>query len=133
MPPRSDRRGWRDYVALYILSDIISAHRLKDGQVFFRGPLFQVNREDWAEQIPTTLKEISLTLTWLADDLGVIGRVQRARLVDGKPCGSQTFAWPIVPRIQELLDYFQEHGQAMPVKSREPDTDSDEAERQRWP
>jgi hypothetical protein len=79
LPPRSDRRGWRDYVAQYILSDIISAHRIKDGQVFFRGPLYQVNREHWAEQIPTTLKEVSLSLTWLADGLGVIGRVQRVR------------------------------------------------------
>jgi hypothetical protein len=47
--PRSARRGWRDYVAHHILSEIISAHRLKDGRVFFRGPLYQVNREDWAE------------------------------------------------------------------------------------
>jgi hypothetical protein len=128
LPPRSERRGWRDYVTQYILSDIISAHRLKDGQVFFRGPLYQANREDWAKLIPTTLKEVSLTLTWLADDLGVIGRVQRVRLVDGKPCGSQTFVWLIVTRLQELLDYFWEHGQAMPVKSREPDTASEAPE-----
>jgi hypothetical protein len=57
-------------------------------------------------------------LTWLADDLGVIGRDQRVRTVDGKPCGSQTFAWPIMTRLQELLDYFQEHGQAMPANRR---------------
>jgi hypothetical protein len=99
-----------------------------DGQVFFRGPLYQVNREHWAEQIPTTLKEVSLTLTWLAEDLGVIGRDQRVRLVDGKPCGSQTFAWPIGTRLQETLDYFQEHGHAMTVKSRGPDKTSDAPE-----
>lgn len=128
LPPRRHRRGWRDHVAHYILSDIISAHRLKDGQVFFRGPLYQVNREAWAASIPTTLKEISLTLTWLANDLGVIGRDKRVRLVDGKPCGSQTFAWPIVPRLQELRDYFLEHGHAMPVKSRAPDADTDAPE-----
>jgi hypothetical protein len=127
LPPRSARRGWRDYVALYTLSDILSAHRLKDGQVFFRGPLYQVNREAWAKEIPTTLKEISLTLTWLADDLGVIGRQQRVRLVDGKPCGSQTFAWPIVPRLLELQDYFLEHGHALPVKGRATDAASDTA------
>lgn len=128
LPPRSDRRGWCDHVALYILCDILCAHRLKDGQVFFRGPLYQVNREAWAASIPTTLKEISLTLTWLADDLGVIGRHQRVRLVDGKPCGSQTFAWPIVARLQELRDYFLEHGHAMPVEGRTPDVDADAAQ-----
>jgi len=128
LPPRTKRRGWRDHVALYLLSDIISAHRLKDGQVFFRGPLYQVNREAWAASIPTTLKEISLTLTWLADDLGVIGRVQRVRLVDGQPCGSQTFAWPIVPRLQELRDYFLEHGHAMSVKGPKPNAGSDAAQ-----
>jgi|YNPNPStandDraft_1061719.scaffolds.fasta_scaffold14376_2 hypothetical protein len=128
LPPRSERRGWRDYVALYILCDILSAHRLKDGQVFFRGPLYQINREAWAASIPTTLKEISLTLTWLADDLGVIGRDQRVRLVDGQPCGSQTFAWPIVARLLELRDYFLEHGHPMPVKGRAPDADADAAQ-----
>ena len=127
LPPRSGRHGWRDHVALYILSDIICAHRLKDGQVFFRGPLYQVNREAWAASIPTTLKEISLTLTWLADDLGVIGRDKRVRLVDGQPCGSQTFAWPIVPRLLELRDYFLEHGHPMPVKGRAPDSATDAA------
>lgn len=80
-----------------------------------------MNREDWAKMIPTTLKEVSLTLTWLADDLGVIGRHQRPRLEDGKPAGSQTFAWPIITRIQELLDYYQEHGVPMPVTSRKTD------------
>jgi hypothetical protein len=127
LPPRSERRGWRDHVALYILSDILSAHRLKDGQVFFRGPLYQINREEWAKLIPTTLKEISLTLTWLADELGVIGRQQHVRLVDGQPCGSQTFAWPIVARLLELRDYFLEHGHPMPVKGRVPDADADAA------
>jgi hypothetical protein len=121
LPPRSKRRGWRDYVALFILSDIISAHRLKNGKVFFRGPLYQVNREEWAKLIPTTLKEISLALTWLADGLGVIGRVQHVRLVDGQPCGSQTFVWAVATRIHELLNYFLEHGQAMPVENRASD------------
>jgi hypothetical protein len=74
----------------------------------------------------TTLKEISLTLTWLADDLGVIGRVQRCRLVDGKPLG-QTFVWPIGPRIQEFLDYYQEHGHPMPIKGRTSDLTSEAA------
>jgi hypothetical protein len=128
LPPRSKRRGWRDYVALFILSDIISAHRLKEGKVFFRGALYQVNRERWAEQIPTTLKEISLTLTWLAEDLGVIGRDQRPRLIDGKPCGSQTFVWPIPDRLQELLDYYLEHNKAMPVENRESDTTTETGE-----
>jgi len=77
--------------------------------------------------IPTSLKEISLTLTWLADELGVIGRDQRVRLVDCQPCGSQTFAWPNVERLLELRDYFLEHGHPMPVKGRVPDAASDTA------
>lgn len=125
LPPRSDRRGWRDYVAQYILCDIICAYRFRDGQVFFRGPLYQVNREAWAKQIPTTLKEISLTLTWLSDDLGVIGRQQRIRLMDGQPCGSQTFVWPIVPRLLELRNFYLECGHAMPVKCQAADSSSD--------
>lgn len=80
--------------------------RNKRGEVFLRGPLYQVVRRDLARQLCTTPDEISASLTWLKA-LGVTSEVVRSHLnEDGQPCGKEVFEYPIMATLQKYLyDY----------------------------
>jgi hypothetical protein len=107
LPPRSTKRGWRDAVSLWLLSQIISAHRVSEGgQAFFRGPLYQINRRELARQLCTNVDEISESANWL-QQIGVIGLVHRTRLDDdGQPRGSMVFAFPIMTKLESYRKQY---------------------------
>ena len=111
LPPRSTKRGWCDFVAHALLEEIISAHRpKKNGELFFKGPMYQLKRLDLARQLCTSPDQISSALAWLVA-LGVVGRGERTLIdEDGQPCGKEVFAYPIMPVLQEFLDQYRKTG-----------------------
>jgi hypothetical protein len=118
LPARSDKRGWRDAVAIWLLCEIIGAHRIARGQtVFFRGPLYQVERVELARDFGTDVDEISEALNWLRQ-IGVLEVIHRTRIdCRGQPTGMRVFAYPIMSRLDELRQQFQATGKTpAPVK-----------------
>ena len=113
LPPRSSKRGWRDAVSLMVLSEIIGAHWVREGeQVFFREPLYQVKRCELAQRCCTDPDEISETVNW-HQQIGVIGLVHRTRLDDnGQPKGSTVFAYPIMTKLEQLRRQFLATGKS---------------------
>lgn len=113
LPARSAKRGWRDGVSVLTLNEILGAHRVREGEsVFFKGPLYQINRLELARGFCTDLDEISETIGWL-EQIGVIALVHRTRLDDnGHPKGSMVFAYPIMTTLEQLRRQFLATGKS---------------------
>jgi hypothetical protein len=113
LPARSAKRGWRDAVSVLALTEILGAHRVREGEaVFFKGPLYQINRLELARGFCTDLNEISETINWL-EQIGVIGLVYRTRLdAEGQPRGSMVFAYPVMAGLEQLRRQFLATGKS---------------------
>ncbi len=96
---------------MFLLSELISVHRvLKGGKPYWRGAIYQINRNDLARQFACEPDDVSAALHWLRA-LGVVDVIHRTRIDDtGKPSGTEVFAFPLMDRIQLILDFFVKNG-----------------------
>jgi hypothetical protein len=111
LPPRSTKRGWCDFVAHALLEEIIGVHRVKKSDdPFFDGPLYKLKRGQLARQLCTSPDEISSALSW-HEALGTVGCIRRTRIdEDGQPRGKEVYVYPIMAKLQELVEQYQATG-----------------------
>ncbi len=116
LPNKGGRRGWRDAVAVYLLSEIIAVHRVAKGKPpYWSGSLYQVNRQQLAEAYACDPDVVSSALKWLVQ-LGLVERVERTRTDDvGNPLGKMVFVVPLMERIHRMLLYFEANRRAIPA------------------
>ena len=114
LPKSGDRRSWKDAVAVFLLAELLSVHRVAKGkQPYWRGALYQVNRADLARRFACDPDAVSTALQWLKE-LALVEVIHRTRIDDtGKPCGTMVFAVPNLEQLYEFLDYFAKNKRAL--------------------
>jgi len=116
LPKCGDRRSWKDATAVFLLSELISVHRVLKGKTpYWSGALYQINRNDLARQFACDPDDVSAALHWLKA-LGVVDVVHHTRIDGtGKPCGTEVFAFPFMDRIHLMLDFFAKNKCPIPA------------------
>jgi hypothetical protein len=117
LPSGGTRRSWRDAVAVFVLTEIVSAYRVSEGNnPFWSDDLYRMNRRDLARRFDCDPDEVSAALRRL-EKWNLVG-IHYSTLTDdvGKPCGKIVFTYPRMQNIHRLLAFFAEHKVPIDVK-----------------
>ena len=133
LPRVGKNRAWIDHVVEGVLCEIINAYRVKgkEPKPFWKGPAYQINRQDLSKQLDCRPRDVSRALTFLEKE-GFLTRHRKARYKGGEHAGTVVRVIPDVLAIDRALlaakaqaNSLEGHPGKMAVEDLEPSKDDD--------